>query len=159
LSGLIVGVSVGVSISLAAGQDVGIFYGVIAGLHSRMKSRKIEPAEALTWSGAKSRRSLIAGSIVATLCGLLIGSFLGVANGVAFGLIMILGIILIQGYLPTIADERNIATPNEGIWRSLRHAVLAGMACGLIGGLASWTALVFNIKLGSPQVNFFGALY
>jgi hypothetical protein len=56
-----------------------------------------------------------------------------VINGVVYGLLIGLVGGLIIGLVPRLVNERTI--PNEGIYRSARHAVTIGLAGGLIFGL------------------------
>lgn len=150
---------------------------------------QIKPAEVVRWSGAWKQvpdiarkglflGALIMGMVMVVLGGissLVYGSVYGLRYGLIYGAIVgaaasvtsILTSILSEGWSSSmITDRRQLQRPNEGIRRSLSHAVLAaclfglmggvmsGIACGLIfgliGGLSGWPILGagFGIVLG-----------
>jgi transcriptional regulator with XRE-family HTH domain len=154
----------------------------------------IQPAESVSWSWGNIRRifpeTLIRGLIgsllimfcVAVVIALGSGVFYGFKYGIRYGLIygLIVGLVvgltgvlaslLHSGWSSELLNENQIFQPNEGIRRSLVHAlfagilfapiggVLSGITCavafGVIGGLSGWLilgigfALVFGLLIG-----------
>jgi eukaryotic-like serine/threonine-protein kinase len=145
LEGLIAG--------LLLGQVFGLFFGLVAGVG------KTNPVEEVHWSWIGLVAGVRAGRVFGVVFGLvqglvfglflLVGPAIGLISGPDFGLVyvlsgalggaLLLGALselfygLIGGLATGLTDERS--TPNEGIHRSARHALLFGLVGGLFFGL------------------------
>ncbi|WP_220211471.1 helix-turn-helix domain-containing protein [Reticulibacter mediterranei] len=154
----------------------------------------IQPAEAISWSWTTTwsdlLRIVLQGGImvgfvmfvIGVVFGGASGAFYGVAYGSRYGLIfglitgVIVGVVgilssfLQQWWSSTLLATTQLLRPNEGIHRSLEHAVIVGLlfcpasgivigtACGIafgaLGNLASWPilaagfAVVFGLYVG-----------
>ncbi|MGH2732664.1 MAG: hypothetical protein ACRDJG_06980, partial [Actinomycetota bacterium] len=143
LDGVAYGLIRGPVWGLLNGAAYGLFFGLFAGL------RSTEPVEEVRWSWRRMRdglrRGLVAGPVLGLLYGLPTALTVGLGPAL-FGLLffgLFAGMIpgLATGMIPGLADKRN--TPNEGIHRSARHALVAGLVAGLVSGL--FFALVFEL--------------
>ena len=121
---------------------------------------EIKPAEQVAWSWQKVRNALVQDVTrgflvglpttlsVTVIMGLASGLFrrdvfYGLTYGLVFGLIVgcivagtsILISILNSGRSSGLLDERQLGQPNEGIHRSLRNSLFAGIIFGVVGGI------------------------
>jgi hypothetical protein len=155
IAALIVGLTAllafGLAFGLNWGLTVGLFLGLVSGLdawgsyasrifkhqHAIGTVPPIYPIEQVRWSWTKLRRGLPIG-LVGTICCLGVGLVAGAGVGWATGLGVWLGVGLVGGLTFTLDDRR--AEPNEGIRRSLRHALTVwlggGLGTGIVGALA-----------------------
>jgi hypothetical protein len=151
-------------IVLLYGSVVSLFYGITFGVAGGTKlqpdlGRDIRPAESVAWSwsmvgkhaGALARKGLLLGLVVMGSAILPIGgasaAFHGLAYGLRYGLIysLILGFVaavaatlvgvLGTGWSTTTLSEQSLFHPNEGIHRSLKHALFAALLFGPCGGM------------------------
>jgi transcriptional regulator with XRE-family HTH domain len=145
---------------------IGLFYGVAFGFGGgtnliRELGTVIRPAETISWSwravGQTFLSNLAKGGMIGLFvmgCGSVIlgcasGLFYGAAYGLRYGLIygLILGLVsalasmltgmLRSGWSSQVLEEQQLRHPNEGVRRSLKHAVFAACLFGPLGGLAS----------------------
>jgi hypothetical protein len=170
---LFVGTSVGLGGGLAAelgfGLSNGLLYGLLGGLTSGLvfgltiatidDPTRIEIVETLRWSWTKARASLWRSILYALLTGLmfgLAGRLIGsggheLAAALGIAVTTTLGATLIAGL--TAGEIETRILPNQGIWRSARHALRfalgGGLAAALINGLVA--RLVNRIVLGSES--------
>ena len=150
VGGWVGGLALGLYIATAVGLGCWLTSIIADALSGGLASR-MEPTEQLRWSWSKFRaglvRALIGGLLGAFVFGAIFGVVAGPTAGLVFGSVfgMIVGLIgaIAAGLAAGLRDER--ALPNEGIRRSARYALaaglIAGVAAGLIGGLASGLAL------------------
>jgi hypothetical protein len=127
-----------------AGLVFALVYGSVAGLLAALAPGAIQPVEEVRWSWAQVRRTgwkqiLVAGLVGGFLFGLLIGFGEGLAHGLVHGLIvgMVVGLVgmLFVGLVPGLVEDRVV--PNEGIRRSARHGVTAGLLAWFVVVLPS----------------------
>jgi hypothetical protein len=94
----------------------------------------IEPSERLYWSWQEVRQNLGRGLVYGLPGGLLVGLLgvlqYGVIAGVLLGLVGVLVGVLSYGTVHDLRDER--ATPNEGIRRSAKNALVCAVVCTLV---------------------------
>ncbi|EFH84718.1 helix-turn-helix domain-containing protein [Ktedonobacter racemifer] len=142
---------------------IGFFFGIVAGAANGIDiipglGVSIKPAEIVKWEAPWSQTgnlirqgSLLGGVILGGVVLMLTSissSFYGWHYGVQFGLIygVIVGCIgsiaaMFTGFFSAgwlselIDDQRQFVKPNEGIRRSIRHALFAGGIFGSVGGL------------------------
>ncbi len=88
------------------------------------------------------------GLVVGLVVGRLTRPGIGLALGLTFGLVGVLTGLLF-GLSAARLDEHLHVTPNQGIQRSGRNALLVGLATGLVVGLV----------VGLPAVSVFGPIY
>lgn len=145
---------------------IGLFYGVAFGFGGgtnliRELGTVIRPAETISWSwravGQTFISNLAKGGMIGLFvmgCGSVIlgcasGLFYGSTYGLRYGLIygLILGLVsalastltgmLRSGWSSQVLEEHQLRHPNEGVRRSLKHAIFAACLFGPLGGLAS----------------------
>ncbi|MGH8055586.1 MAG: NACHT domain-containing protein [Stenotrophomonas sp.] len=154
-----VGLFVGLCVGLFAGPGFGLLVGLIFGLLAGRT--KEEPVEEVHWSWLRLRGNL-AFVLVGGLCvGLLAGLVGGPLVGLVFGLVAGLGAGLVSGLFTRLADER--PTPNEGIHRSARDALVFGLFVGLVLGPFVGLAFGLGVRLagglaGGPFVGLVAGL-
>ena len=178
---------------LLYGLIVGFFFGIAYGLGNGTNligglGVTIQPAEVVSWSWQAARqgvrenvkKGVMLGSVILVGVSCVVAGmsslFSGIQYGLRYGLVyrIIVGFIagvvgMLTGVLTTgwsshlIGDEGQFVRPNEGIRRSLNHAVFAaclfgplaglvsglgcGVAFGLIGGLAGWPILGAGVAI------------
>ena len=115
---------------------------------------KIKPVEALRWSWKNARDNLIFGMAG----GFLLGIFLRLTavgsnflywneylyqlkpdawiRGIVFGLSLGLIFVLIRGF--TAPSIQTLSAPNEGIWQSVKNAIVFGLISSIILGIAAY---------------------
>jgi hypothetical protein len=144
-SGLGVGLGVGASYGLGSGLGVGLSTMVAAAyVLSTNRSgytRGMVSVETVhwSWSAVRSQRKALFGVL---LSGLTVGLGVGLLAGLSTGLLGVLGSGLSRGEIKTQT------TPNEGIHRSARLALVFGLGGGLVFGLVGWLLAGLGIKLG-----------
>jgi eukaryotic-like serine/threonine-protein kinase len=144
---------------LAAGLTAGVFFVVIFGVFAGL--RKTEPVEELRWSWSRASVTLsygllfglIIGLIIGLIYGLFAGLVTGLEDGLPDGLAIGLALGLATGLVPGLVSERT--TPNEGIYRSARRALLIGLGVALIIGLTDglFDGLVLGLDLTEALVD------
>jgi eukaryotic-like serine/threonine-protein kinase len=115
----------GVAYSLVYGLSNGLPFGLLFGLAGRLvgsRTRRIAP----TRMPRLSLGGLAVGLLGGLMFGVLTGGSYGLVGGVAYGLTYGLAFGLIFGMVAGVRAER--ITPNEGIRRAARHALVAGLA-------------------------------
>jgi len=155
-AGLVAGIIAALIWELAFGLYTVVAVGLGCGLAHRISSTLsgglivAPPAEQMRWSWSRLRAGLAPVAVTGTVGGTAFGLIAGVTAGLAPALIvapasaLALGLLggLAAGLSGELRDER--ALPNEGIRRSVRHALsvglLAGTFAGLVGGLTSGLA-------------------
>jgi NACHT domain/TIR domain len=158
------------------GQDLGstngLLFGGIAAVFGLFIDRvlgapdmNIKPAEVVTWSWKRMRRSLIlflclglAGGIIFALFFRYVRSGIAIILlGLYFGLILGLFFGLIRGWSSQEVENKDRTTPNQGIWRSarngLRIGLRAGAGVGLIFGLFFGSIAIIDFA-GNPRMLF-----
>jgi NACHT domain/TIR domain len=143
------------------GQDLGstngLLFGGIAAVFGLFVDRvlgapdmNIKPAEVVTWSWKRMRRSLIlflclglAGGIIFALFFRYVRSGIAILLlGLYFGLILGLFFGLIRGWSSQEVENKSRTTPNQGIWRSARNGLRIGLRAGAVVGL------IFGLSIG-----------
>jgi eukaryotic-like serine/threonine-protein kinase len=147
--GLVVGLGMGLHTGWLAGLAVGLSFMLAVGL------MEAEPAEEVRWSWPKVRSRFI------TVLLLGLSTVIVVLILVATGLIDVLGALLVVlatvpvsalvlgvriGLIGGLSDERT--TPNEGIYRSIRHALALGLLTALVVGVIAQLLSHFLTWLG-----------
>jgi NACHT domain len=150
-AGLFFGLAVGLGRGLAAGLVGALAVGLIGALIGALAgglSGVIQPTERLYWSWQRLRWNRRPALVFGLFAGLVFGLFVGLVGapirGLGAGLIGALIIGLTSGLSDELRDERTV--PNEGIRRSAKNALAAGLISGLVLGL--FTGLV-NGLLGA----------
>jgi eukaryotic-like serine/threonine-protein kinase len=136
---------------------VGGLAGALAG-GPAIRSRRITVVETLRWSdGALSSGivGLAVGLVVVLVSGL-IDNATPLGNPViALGMVLVIGVVfvLVFGLLGGIVGSEVEAksTPNQGIFRSARMAILVGLFIGLASGLVAMLVIVGVEGLGRGQ--------
>jgi hypothetical protein len=146
IAGLTAGLLAGLLAGLTAGLLAGLLVGLPVGLRFGLSSKKINPAEALTWSKEGIQLGLIAGLLFGLLFGLFTGLLTGLLTGLIAGLLAGLIAGLTVGLSRGQLAERFMLSPNEGIRRSRANGLLAGLLVGLLVGLP--TGLLFWLLIG-----------
>jgi hypothetical protein len=171
-----VGPAQGVVYGAIVGFLSGVFYG---GGGTKLIPRlglDISPAETAKWSWRQVQHDL-PGNVVSGLkigfsmlpsvlviFGLASGLFHGWQYGLRYGLVysiilgLIVGIIVVltgilnSGWSNNLLDEHDLNRPNEGIRRSLRNSLFAGLLFGPLGGFASGLIIggAFGLVGGLP---------
>jgi hypothetical protein len=133
---LLFGLVGGLLFGLAGGLLFGPIFGLSVGLQ-----KKIQPAEMVTWSWKPERSELVA-MLVATLLSMLAGwlLFIVLLGWEPYVLLGSLAFALFSGLLSgKQLVERAALSPNEGIWRSGKNALVAMLFtmlfCVLLVGL------------------------
>jgi eukaryotic-like serine/threonine-protein kinase len=141
--GLLFGPTLGLFAALAAGLGCALTVGLVLGLSGGLL---FEQTEQLRWSWSNLRTGLaraliggLAGGLFFGVCfALLFEASAGLTFGLAFGLAVTLAGGLSAGLVSGLREERFV--PNEGIRRSARYALVAGLSAGLVGGVAGGLA-------------------
>jgi eukaryotic-like serine/threonine-protein kinase len=165
---------------LVRGWVVGLLSGLLIGLVQGLSvGLEVEEELVLTWwqgwwsfgliHGLRSGRAIWFGVILVSGLGIVLG------GGLAYGLVYMLGyehnmlgagliiglVYILSAGLAAGLSGREIAaktTPNEGIYRSARMALISGLGIGLAGGLL--VGLYFGLRagLGSELRDYMGAV-
>jgi len=133
------------ALGLAAGLIAGVGIGVALGLSLGLKEVRI--IETLQWSWSQAKLGLVIGLIGGLGGGLVSGLVVGLVSGPGSGLVLGLGcgmyVVLFGGLIFGMLlglrggkERESKIMPNQGIWRSVRNAVVGGLIVGLIIGLA-----------------------
>ena len=146
-----------------------VFFGIVGG-ESLIRIGEIRTAETVAWSWQNIQRhmggdiakgatiglsiAILIFCILSAASGLFYGPDYAISYGIIYGIItgLIVGVIsllttiLNRGWDSSILSQDQLAQPNEGIRRSLRHSLFAGLLFGPIGGLAS--GLVAGLAFG-----------
>jgi hypothetical protein len=157
------------TVVLANASVLSFFYGLLfAVAHGKeliQIDRDIRPAETVAWSwqnvradlAGNTKQGIVLGSVilivvaVAMTCistpfhgigyGLPYGVVFGSITGFIAGITSILTAILTGGWESSVlTDKHQLILPNEGIRRSMRHALFAAFIFGPIGGMTSGAA-------------------
>lgn len=153
--GLVGGLSAGLSGGLLFGPALGLLAALAAGLGCALTVRLVlgrsgellfEQTEQLRWSWSNLRTGLaralvggLAGGLFFGVCfALLFDASAGLTFGLVFGLAVALAGGLSAGLVSGLREER--FAPNEGIRRSAKYALVAGLSAGLVGGVAGGLA-------------------
>jgi hypothetical protein len=167
-AGLVYGLINGWVYGLGLGVFVGLIFGWVCGEYYGLGfAESITLAPALQWSW---RRGVVNGLgfslVVGVLSGLGFGLFSGLSNGLLSGLALGLSIGIFGGVMSGVSyvhvPEDDYRTPNEGILRSVRSAMVGmlvvwpatwlgfGLGFGLLFGLSSGLSrgLMFGLGLG-----------
>jgi hypothetical protein len=175
----IVGTAVGVIFSIGTDFEEafssGIVYGTFGAAAAAINGppslapRSIYVVEIMRWSWSQAWRAALSGvgfslllaCTVAPLLGAMYAFFLGSAEGFWIG--AGLGIVFMPifaiffsfggGFSGEILDTDNSGQTNQGIWRSIRHAIVSSLAGGLISGVT----VGFIIGRGVSVGVFFGS--
>jgi TIR domain-containing protein/NACHT domain-containing protein len=192
LAGLHLGLRFGLGVGLGAGLRDGLWSGLGVGLGAGLIVRvvvgrgatEIRTVEVIHWSwsavGSALPRwlspMLLTGLGVGLFFGLPTGLFFGLPTGLFAGLTMGLPIVLSSVWttlliygLPSgisVGELHTKTVPNEGIRRSARYALYAGLPTGLglalLAGLLHWLhwelrwGLRWGLEFGLPKVWSFG---
>ena len=162
---LLIGASTALAGTLFFGLPGGLIFGLIGMYLAKpdLVKGEIEPAEKVSWSWASVKQKLVDSLLSGVKIGLLVVlltlllSIVSVLlflvrrhRGAVFGnfplsslliaAIMIMlggGLLLIiqSGWTSELLDEHLLMRPNQGIWRSGRHSLVAGLTFGGVGGL------------------------
>ncbi len=172
--GLVIGLLFGTTIGLAAGLVTGPFFATVFGLVIGLVSfsKEIRPVELLTWSWSGMIVGLGLGLGLGVFFGLLFGLLFGLSVGLVFGLSVGLFFGLGAGLFfgPRMGKLAVRTVPNEGIHRSMRSALVAGLGNGiglamifgvareLAGGLGigPLAGLLFGLSIGLAAALFGG---
>ncbi len=134
--------------------------GVIVGATTIKPNSEINTFEAIRWSYERAKTALrillICWFISSILIDAPIAMVIGKTDKLIGGVIVTLIFMLIAGlsvgfYAPDVEEKK---TPNQGIWKSVRYAVIfglmGGLTAGLILGLGGWliNGLTFGLKIG-----------
>jgi hypothetical protein len=148
LCGLLFGIVVGLFGSLESGSALSFPVALVLSLGGGLAfglagyGDEIRPITRLRWSWATLREGLFSKLLAAAGVGLLLsagvtlvldgtlGATVGAAAALAFCYFGGLDFELIK------TDDRHRTAPNEGMWRSLRHALLGGSVGALTGAVA-----------------------
>jgi hypothetical protein len=128
--GALVGLPLGLSVGLVVGQLFNLIYG--SGYSTSL--------EVIRWSWSQVRRGFMSAVLFGLVLGLALGLAFGLLGGIPLGLIFGLVGALVTGLIAAllgglVSSEISIrASPNEGIHRSARRAVVLGLVGGLVGG-------------------------
>ncbi len=143
LGGLIFGLAVGLTGGLIFGLAIGLASGLIFGLVGGLVSQRSEivVVETLRWSWSRARSELIGrvgGRLAVVLAiGLAVVLAIGLVGGLIFGVVggLVGGLAVgLVGGLGS-SDLEVKATPNQGIRRSIRSALIFAVGGGLVFGL------------------------
>jgi predicted NACHT family NTPase len=157
---LTVGLAFWIIIWLTDSLTNGMVLGVIVGATTIKPNSKINTFESIRWSDKKAKIAsffllkcwFISIFFIAVPIAVLIGKTDKLIGMVIVTLIFMLTIGLIVGFYASDVEEK--MTPNQGIWKSLRYAVIlglmGGLTAGLILGLGGWliNGLTFGLKIG-----------
>jgi hypothetical protein len=157
LYGWLSGQFIPVANKLVFGLSTGFYNGLINAINFGIVGKlnpEIQPAEVFIWSWLNWRRnfakSLGYGLLVGFVFGLIWALSLGIVNGLSLGLL--LGLFFgsfysfIGGLASGLQEERNLMRPNQGMWRSARNSVCAGLISACASGLLAGT--VFGLLAG-----------
>jgi hypothetical protein len=142
-----------------AGVVFALVYGSVAGLLAALAPGAIQRVEEVRWSWAEVRRIgwkqiLVAALVAWFLFGLLTGFSGGLARGLVFGLIVavVVGLVgmLFVGLVPGLVEDRVV--PNEGIRRSARHGVTAGLLAWFVVALPGELAGGYSDLVGEAAI-------
>ncbi len=129
-------------LGLGVGLAVGLAFLVTIALLGRAQT--ITPIERFSWSATKAIRRAPLGLLAGGIVGVVFGILDGPVSGGAVGLAMSVVVSVVLGLTSVVFDEQT--HPNEGIRRSARTAVRAGL---IIGGLVGLTfALAVGLSTG-----------
>jgi hypothetical protein len=141
---------------LIGGVAAWLIYVLVARLSSP-RTREIKPAEALTWSWRNMGGGLIRGLPYGLVIGLIFTLVTKmIYDGLVIGGTGVIVIAVITGLSGATLREQAYIKPNQGTWRSLRHAVLLTLGIGVIVGLV--IDLIAGPYLGLLFGLFFGLL-
>ena len=158
--GLVAGLGSALIFGLFSGPVEGLIVGLVVGLvfGSSIGSNEVRPAETARWSWRGALVDMVlglAGGLVAGLIGWLVfGLLAGLAVGLVSGLVGGLLVGLLFRMEPAELTDR--ARPNEGIRRSARNGLVAGLFVGLVSGPVS--GLFFGL-LSTPFVGLYVGLF
>lgn len=165
ITGLLAGLSFGLFFGMGFGLAYAVFYAIFYALFYALFAglTNTEPVEEIRWSWPRLHSKLVVGMVAGLVLGLVAGLpfwlfsglAVGLAVGLAHGLVFGLVNVLFYGLVPGLVDER--LTPNEGIYRSARHALALGLPSGLIVWLVS--GLVFGLINGLRTGLVYGLAY
>jgi DNA polymerase III delta prime subunit len=141
--GLLFGPTLGLLATLAAGLGCAVTVGLVLGLSGELL---FEQTEQLRWSWSNLCTGLpralvggLTGGLFFGICfALLFNASAGLTFGLVFGLAVALAGGLSAGLVSGLREERFL--PNEGIRRSAKYALVAGLSAGLVGGVAGGLA-------------------
>ncbi len=164
--GLVVGLVGGLAFGLVGGLAVGLFSGLAIGLVGGLAvyrlvgveetGSEIKTVERLRWSWTgRVRDGLFRGLIMGLVSGLIVGLFFGglvsgLIVGLVFGLVSELTLGLFTGL--TMSKLEAKTAPNQGIWLSVRNAILFGLVFGLGSGLVGGLAFGLSVGLGGGLI-------
>jgi len=149
----------GVADSMAHGLGFGLAFGLLFGLAGRLIANRARRGHTSVKKPHVSRGGLAVGLLGGLAYGMATGGAYGLAGGLTYGLVYGLVFGLIFGMVGGVRAER--ITPNEGIRRCARRALLAGLAVPLGLGLAAWgpprlSLLELQLPLGLLLALVFG---
>ncbi len=156
--GLFVGLVV---VTLFDGVNFGLLFGLAFGL-AAWKTKE-QPVPEIHWSWLRLRGNLHLVLVGGLVIGLVVQLVLGLAVGLVFALVAWLGAGLVGGQFIRMTDRR--LTPNAGLHRLTRHALIFGLLLALTFGVLIGLiyALVYGITgglAGGPLVGlFFGLIF
>ena len=130
----------------------------------RNRANDIHTVEALGWSGRRALIGAAIGSVAVIPFFFLVWGDLSTGRTLLTTLILwgIVAGLLLGGLTRRIVAQRT--RPNHGMWLSLRHATVTGVALGLIiGGLGEWINYVAPLAGGTsnftPGTTFVSGIY
>jgi eukaryotic-like serine/threonine-protein kinase len=130
--GLVVVLTVGVGYSPGEGLAFGTIT-MVASLLFLALMRQTGPihlVEGYRWSLARAWHGLLPGAVLGAAVGLGLGISYWATAGLASGLVLLLGSMFVFGLTSQGLEQTSV--PNQGIWRTGRHALSIGLAVGLI---------------------------
>jgi NACHT domain len=137
--------------------------GIGAGVGILMHSKTVQPVDELRWSWLTLRRRLPSRMPMAVLLGAIAGTIAwaqsgvpqqGAVFGMATGLLALLLYLAVGGFTGGLRED--IASPNDGMRRTRRTAVLGGLPIALPFGLL--TAGLYGIA-ASPTIGIVAGLH
>ncbi len=157
----------GTAIALASGMLYGLYsredlwdwlqaLPILRSIGDLLDNEEIEPVR-LGWSWRRAQTGLLAGLSVGAMFGSGIFIYDWILGNVLLGLRWGGAVFVSYGCFIAIisglqAGVRSCASPNQGIWESLKNTLVVIVLATMIGGLIAWVALL--IPLGIMNVRF-----
>ncbi|NEU80970.1 NACHT domain-containing protein [Nostoc sp. UIC 10630] len=169
VSRLATGFTLGAIVGLTDGLTNGLFFGIVGCVVSIKINSYINNIEILRWSKERTNHTFpllfilfLILILIFTPIAIVIGATNKLVGVTTVLIILLLFTGLSVGFYASEVQEKKI--PNQGIWKSLRYAVISGLITGLIGslilGIGGWliNGLTFGLKIGLGTF-FIGGLY
>ena len=149
----------GIIIWLTDNLTNGILVGVFIGVTSIKPNSMINIVEAIRWSSQRVKlvfktllNCWLVTSVFLVPIAIVIGKTDKLISAIVFTFVFLLTAGLFVGFYPSGMEEK--MTSNQGIWNSLRYALIlglmGGLTLGLIFGLGGWltNGFTFGVKVG-----------